>query len=160
MMMRNTHDRMKHWYNIVFSVLCLLGLTLQAKAVDYKPYQMPNQVQSSYVAKGLYVSSTKKQPKAIGAAASMPTASFSSTSSYANSLNLNEGVAALNASGGIAGTPTTSGPRKVGPGTPGGGDPNDQQINTPIGDAVWPLLLMAIAFILFQRRKNKKTLLQ
>ncbi len=157
MTMRHTHDRMKHWYNIVFSVLCLWGITLQAKAVDYKPYQMPGQVHSTYVAKGIYVSSTKKQPKAIGASASMPTASFSSTSSYANSLNLNEGVAALNASGGIAGVPTTSGPRKVGPGTPDEpGNPDDQQINTPIGDAFWPLLLMAMVFggiLYFRRRK-------
>ena len=157
MMMRNTYDRMKHWYNIVFSVLCLLGLTLQAKAVDYKPYQMPGQVQSTYVAKGIYVSSAKKQPKAIGAAASMPTATFSSTSSYANSLNLNEGVAALNASGGIAGAPTTSGPRKAnGPGTPGDTPGQDEQQAFPIGDAVWPLMLMALIFggAMYLRRRK------
>lgn len=141
---------------IIILFLLLLLVAVPLSAVNYEPYQMPGQVQSTYVAKGIYVSSTKKQPKAVGSMAVMPTATFSSTSSYAGTLHQNEATPMLNVDGSIAGAVCTSGPRKAGPGTPGGGDPDDQQINTPVGDAVWPLLLMALIFggVVFLRRRK------
>ena len=139
----------------ILLLLLLLCAIPPAQAVAYEPYQMPGQVQSTYVAKGLYVSSQKKQPRAVGAVATMPTATFSSTSSYAGTLHMNEGTSMLNADGSIALGASMSTPRRS-PGTPDVTPGQDEQQAFPVGDAVWPLLLMAMLFggiLYFRRRK-------
>lgn len=87
--------------------------------------------------------------------ATMPTASFSSTSSYAGTLHQNEATPMLNVDGSIAGAVCTSGPRRS-PGTPDVTPGQDEQQAFPIGDAVWPLLLMALIFggVVFLRRRK------
>lgn len=51
--------------------------------------------------------------------------------------------------------PAPSGPRRVGPGKPPG-DPMDDEdpVNGPLGDAVLPLLLLAVGYSIYLRRKN------
>ena len=88
--------------------------------------------------------------------ATAPAVSFQSTSTMPSSGSTysstpmwsNDGTAAYDdASSAQAQAP--SGPRKVGPPTPGG-DP------TPIGDGVWGLILMAAGFGMYKSRMRRK----
>ena len=63
----------------------------------------------------------------------------------------------------IEGTTTTegegshrTGPRKVGPGQTGGGpDDREDPYGDPIGDAAWPLALLACAYLIIRVRRAK-----
>jgi len=88
-----------------------------------------------------------------------PTATFQSTSVmqtsgsvYASQPAINEdGTAVYNAAEGSQSQLPGGGPRKVAPVTPTG-------VSTPIGDAVLPLMLMAVAFTMFVYFRRKQTL--
>jgi len=87
-----------------------------------------------------------------------PQAQFQSTSTLQGSGSTYSATPALNADGmavynasEAAQTQAPSGPRRVGPTTPKG-DP------TPLGDAVLPLMLMALAFggVIYLRRRKAR----
>ncbi|MBQ7631707.1 MAG: hypothetical protein IJS82_02985 [Paludibacteraceae bacterium] len=95
------------------------------------------------------------QPSSQG----MPAVEFQSTSTLSASGSPLSSTPALNADGTVS-SPTASytpaaqptGPRKISPTTPEG-DP------TPVGDALWPLMLMALAYggvVALRRRKALK----
>ena len=75
-----------------------------------------------------------------------------SGSTYSSTPTLNEDGTAYNPA--AASSPAKSGPRRILPGTPSTeGDPG----NVPVGDAVLPLALMAMAFagVVYFRRKRE-----
>lgn len=135
-----------HW-SLLIGIL-LLGAT-QMMAVDYK-----NSYRSEY-----RVQSTEYRQ------ATAPSATFRSTSTYSKQWDQDAQQSMLNADGTINGNAyLTSGPRRVGGTTPGGGtngpgtpgtnpDKEDQQ---PLGDAVLPLLIMALTFIAMRRYRLHK----
>ncbi|MEE1253466.1 MAG: hypothetical protein UHJ11_00210 [Paludibacteraceae bacterium] len=132
---------MKHIVYIL-SIACLLVLgTTQAQAVDYKPYTGSSCVNQRYDA------------------AAAPTIGFSSTSAYATDDWTNPTTPMLNADGSVSagaymGEQVVSGPHKA-PGTPGGDlNQDDQQVGVPLGDALLPLLVCALLYILARRRKS------
>lgn len=132
---------MKHIVYIL-SIACLLVLsTTQAQAVDYKPYTGTSCVNQRYDA------------------AVTPTIGFTSTSAYATDDWTNPTTPMLNADGSVSagaymGEQVVSGPHKA-PGTPGGDlNQDDQQVNPPLGDALLPLLVCALLYILARRRKS------
>ena len=132
---------MKHIVYIL-SIACLLVLgTTQAQAVDYKPYTGSSCVNQLYDA------------------AAAPTIGFSSTSAYATDDWTNPTTPMLNADGSVSagaymGEQVVSGPHKA-PGTPGGDlNQDDQQVGVPLGDALLPLLVCALLYILARRRKS------
>lgn len=132
---------MKHIVYIL-SIACLLVLsTTQAQAVDYKPYTGTSCVNQRYDA------------------AVTPTIGFTSTSAYATDDWTNPTTPMLNADGSVSagaymGEQVVSGPHKA-PGTPGGDlNQDDQQVGVPLGDALLPLLVCALLYILARRRKS------
>lgn len=140
-----------------FLVICLLGLTaLQAMAVSYaSPYRGKKTTTKG----GIY--STAEAAKEAGA---IPMLGFQTTSAMANT-SATSSTNLLNADGTVnEGSYLTIGntkPRKSGPGTPGTGDPEDQQ-KFPLGDGLLPLMLMAIMFaaIIYAKGKTIKSLKQ
>lgn len=132
---------MKHIVYIL-SIACLLVLsTTQAQAVDYKPYTGTSCVNQRYDA------------------AVTPTIGFTSTSAYATDDWTNPTTPMLNADGSVSagaymGEQVVSGQHKA-PGTPGGDlNQDDQQVGVPLGDALLPLLVCALLYILARRRKS------
>ena len=108
----------------------------------------------------------------VAVTATAPSATFQSTSAFSNQWTGKEDVQSmLNADGSIANDGTASAPysshiRKGGPGSgPGGGsgsspgtpggdlDPHAQQ---PLGDALLPLLLMALAYFAIRRKRSAR----
>ena len=89
-----------------------------------------------------------------------PKAQFQSTSVmqtsgsvYASQPAINEDGTAYNPSAAV--TPTQSGPRKS---IENPGDPGKKDSGSPIGDAVLPLSLFALAFAMFVYFRRKQTL--
>lgn len=103
----------------------------------------------------------------IAVTATAPSATFQSTSAFSNQWAVKGDVQSmLNADGSIASDGTASAPysshvRKggpgggaSGPGTPGGDlDPTTQQ---PVGDALLPLLVMALGYFAIRRRRSAR----
>ena len=105
----------------------------------------------------------------VAVTATAPSATFQSTSAYSEQWANREENPMLNTDGSIANDGTASAPysshiRKGGPGSgPGGGggsspgtpggelDPTTQQ---PIGDALLPFLIMALAYFVIRRRRS------
>lgn len=132
---------------LIMTLLPALLGAAQAGAVDYKSTYRGIQSQPVY---------------GIATTATAPTATFQSTSAYSSQWEQEAQQSMLNNDGSVnSGAYMTSGPRKApgggpgsSPGTPGGQlDPNAQQ---PLGDAVLPLLLLALAYmgICVYRRKT------
>lgn len=129
----------------VVGLLLMLSGTAQATAVSYTNSYQPSV--ASY------------QLSAVGyQGATAPSATFQSTSAYADQWSQDTQQSMLNADGSVnTGAYMTSGPRRAkmgGPGTPGGPlDPTTQQ---PLGDAVLPLLLLAAAYIVLRRTRCER----
>ena len=133
---------------IAISLLILIS-TMQSMAVEYR---------NSY-------RSTRSQSAVYGMATTVaaPTASFHSTSAYAEKWGTNTDVTPmLNNDGSVSGSAymgsisnAPAGPRQApgGPGTPGGDlDPETQQ---PLGDALIPLLLLAFAYAIYKVSRRR-----
>lgn len=149
--MRNNNN----WSFVICHCLSVVGLllmlsgTAQATAVSYTNSYQPSV--ASY------------QLSAVGyQGATAPSATFQSTSAYADQWSQDTQQSMLNADGSMnTGAYMTSGPRRApgggpgsSPGTPGGNlDPNAQQ---PLGDAVLPLLLLAVAYIVLRRTRCER----
>lgn len=129
-------------YILLISFL-MVGI-IQATAVEYKSTYYGVHPQSTYVS--------------VATKATAPSITFKSTSPYSAQWQDKQQQPMLNSDGSIANDPMAnspfhSGPRK-GPGTPGGDlDPETQQ---PIGDALLPLLVMALAFVAVRRYRRRK----
>ena len=127
--------------------IMLIG-AMQAAAVEYK---------STY---GGY-----SQPAyGVAVTATAPSATFQSTSAYSEQWANREESPMLNADGSVNTRAYGAGIRKApgggegpggnGPGTPGGNlDPTTQQ---PIGDALLPFLIMALAYFVIRRRRTTR----
>ena len=132
------HTTMRH---TIF--ICLLALgAMQMQAVNYNGTYKGHSMPSTY-----------------NTEVNSPTISFQSTSAYASQWSSDGQESLLNNDGSVnSGAYMTSGPRKApggnGPGTPGGDlNPEEQQ---PIGDALLPLLLLAIGYGVYMvRRRNR-----
>lgn len=135
---------------LIMALLPALLGAAQAGAVDY---------QTKYKGTMYNVQSTTS----YGVAA--PVTTFQSTSAYASPEWAEESATPmLNADGSVAGSAymggasnAPSGPRRAGPGTPGGQlNPSTQQ---PLGDALIPLMLCMCAYAIYKvsrRRKEEK----
>jgi len=148
--MRNNNN----WSFVICHCLSVVGLllmlsgTAQATAVSYTNSYQPSV--ASY------------QLSAVGyQGATAPSATFQSTSAYADQWNQDTQQSMLNADGSMnTGAYMTSGPRRApggapgGPGTPGGTlDPTTQQ---PLGDGLWALMLCATAYIVLRRTRCER----
>ena len=141
--MRNNNN----WSFVICHCLSVVGLllmlsgTAQATAVSYTNSYQPSVASYQLSADGYK-------------GATAPSATFQSTSAYADQWNQDTQQSMLNADGSMnTGAYMTSGPRRA-PGTPGGNlDPHDQQ---PLGDAVLPLLLLAAAYIVLRRTRCER----
>jgi len=139
--MKTTSIKVMGYRLWVMGVLVLLSIG-QANAVDY---------QNRYKGQNAGVQSTAFQSTALA-----PTAGFQSTSAYsgqwqgAGTTPMLNSDGSVNAEAYMGGPDNAPGMRKA-PGTPGGDlDPSAQQ---PIGDALLPLLVMAVAFVLARSRR-------
>ena len=131
-------------YRLAVIGLLLCTMTMQAVAVDYK-----NQYKHSVV---------NHQYSDNGIEAAAPSTGFRSTSAYSGQWNQDAQQSMLNADGTVnadaygIGPRNAPGIRKAGPGTPGGDlDPTHQQ---PLGDILWPLMLMALVYTGIRLRKR------
>ena len=141
---------------MMMAVLLVLLGTMQAAAVEYK---------NSYQRQGIM--NSHSQPVSPTRAAMMPNAAFQSTSTMPfttrteaeNTLNANGTVNA--GAYGIGKNNVSGGPRR-GTKSDNGIDPpddeseDDDENGSPIGDAVLPLLLCALAFcgVVYMRRRR------
>ena len=118
-------------------LICLLAIASVVHAEEYKPF--------------------------TNSATAMPSTQFQSTSIYLSQLEPKKST--LNTDGTvkeaayvsgpkrIGGTPTPGGGGTNGPGTPGNPEDENQQ---PLGDAIIPLMLLALAYMairVYRRRK-------
>jgi hypothetical protein len=140
--------KMKTIRVMMMAVLLVLMGTMQAAAVEYK---------NSYQRQGIM--NSHSQPVSPTRTAMMPNAAFRSTSTMSfttgteaeNTLNANGTVNA--GAYGIGKNNVSGGPRRdpksdSGINTPGDGEDDDDDENgSPIGDAVLPLLLLALAYL-------------
>lgn len=128
----------------------VLGLAMTMQAVDYKNVYKHSVVSHQYSDNGIE--------------AATPSTGFRSTSAYSGQWNQDAQQSMLNADGTVnadaygIGPRNAPGIRKAGPGTPGGDlDPTHQQ---PLGDVLWPLMLMAMMYaavrVLRLRRMQRK----
>ena len=157
--MKNTPNNMKRTRLYRWSVILLL-LVLgigQVSAVVYSPYRGTNR----RVSGGIY--STAEAAKE----AAMPISTFQSTSILSGGTRSDASTPLINTDGSVAtGTYLStgiSGPRKAegtGPGTPPIPNPDDQQVPTPLGDALIPLLILAFAYAIYKvsRRRVREQL--
>lgn len=139
--------------NMLIIVLLVLSGTMQATAVNY---------QNSY--RGVY----KQEYQVRSVSATAPTTTFQSTSAYSDQWNRDAQQSTLNSDGTVNGEaymsalPENSIRRAPGggpgssPGTPGGDlDPNAQQ---PLGDALLPLMFLALAYTSMRAFQKKRAL--
>ena len=156
--MRDTKKNMtRTTIHRIFIAALLLTFGLgQVLAVDYSPYKGKTRRTHG----GIY--STAEAAKEAGG---LPTMGFQSTSTMSGGTRSDAATPLVNGDGSVAigahfGAP--SGPRKAGttgPGTPGDvPNPDDQQVPTPIGDAVLPLLLLAITFAVSIYRRQRTSI--
>lgn len=130
---------------IIFICLLALGVT-QVTAVEYKSTYHRVQTQPAF---GVVQGTTT------------PSTTFHSTSAYSEQMNQEEAI--LNSDGSVNEGIYISGPRRLGgaptpgggggPGTPGDPDDDDQQ---PLGDVLFPLMLMALAYIVIRVYRRRK----
>lgn len=114
----------------------VLGLAMTMQAVDYKNVYKHSVVSHQYSDNGIE--------------AATPSTGFRSTSAYSGQWNQDAQQSLLNTDGSVNTEAYMGGPRRVGgspssgggTGTPGG-DLNNQQ---PLGDVLWPLMLMAMMY--------------
>lgn len=136
--------------------ILLIGLLLagiaQAKAPTYQNTYKPLYKQSTY---------------GVSTTATAPSSTFQSTSAYYKQREGEENQSILNADGSVnaevymgnANNPAKVGPRKdpvAPPPNPGDPDEEEDEGNVPLGDVLFPLMLMAVAFIavrIYRRRK-------
>ncbi len=143
--MRNNNN----WSFVICHCLSVVGLllmlsgTAQATAVSYTNSYQPSVASYRLSAVGYQ-------------GATAPSATFQSTSAYADQWQEEEQVSMLNSDGSIANSPLAaapSGPRRA-PGTPGGTlDPTTQH---PLGDGLWALMLCAVAYIVLRRTRCER----
>ena len=125
----------------------VLGLAMTMQAVDYKNVYKHSVVSHQYSDNGIE--------------AATPSTGFRSTSAYSGQWNQDAQQSMLNADGSInaevygVGQRNAPGPRRVGQtGTPGEG--GEQQ---PLGDVLWPLMLMAMMYAavrVFRRKPESR----
>lgn len=153
--------------NMMIVVLLALAGAMQATAVNYK--NTYRGVQSTQYG---VQSTVGYQQSAAGIQTTAPSATFQSTSSYSGQWNQDAQQSMLNADGTVntdaygIGRQNAPGMRKD-PVTPGGGinppdeeDDDEIENGTPIGDVVWPLMLLACAYALYKVRKWKEAVSQ
>lgn len=117
--------------------------------VDYKLHQVSSFRSTSSIQ--FYAGGTMGSTLAFTTVASAPEAEFRSTStmpSVGSSLSVASSAGVIIDEGGN--TQMTSGPKRVSPNTPPE-DPYDE----PVGDAVLPLLLLAVGYVVFTARKRR-----
>lgn len=144
-MMKGERLKIMRTTRMYILLICLLTFAAtQIQAVDYRTTFRSSQPQSSY---------------REATFATTPAVGFRSTSVYSTQWTEQENTL-LNSDGSmneatyISGRSNVSGPRRII--NPDGEDEDDKENGTPIGNAVLPLLLMALAFIslrLYRRRK-------
>lgn len=126
----------------------VLGLAMTMQAVDYKNVYKHSVVSHQYSDNGIE--------------AATPSTGFRSTSAYSGQWNQDAQQSMLNADGTVnadaygIGQRNAPGPRRVGgqTGTPGEG--GEQQ---PLGDILWPLMLMAMMYAavrVFRRKPESR----
>ena len=130
------------------TLICLLALAsvVHAKAVSY---------QTTY-------HSTVQPAYGVASMESMPAMGFQSTSVYSSQWSAEQSM--LNSDGSVNTNAYGVGPHRApggpgsgsnGPGTPGGDlDPHAQQ---PLGDALLPLLVMALGYFVIRRRRSARS---
>lgn len=128
-------------HTFLIASLLLFGVR-QVLAVDYSPYKGKTRRTHG----GIY--STAEAAKD---AAGMPMLGFQTTSTMYGGTRSDAATPLVNGDGSVAagaymGIPTRANAPGTGPGTPPIPNPDDQQVPTPIGDTLLPLLLLAIAF--------------
>lgn len=127
----------------------VLGLAMTMQAVDYKNVYKHSVVSHQYSDNGIE--------------AATPSTGFRSTSAYSGQWNQDAQQSLLNTDGSVNTEAYMGGPRRVGgspssgggTGTPGG-DLNNQQ---PLGDILWPLMLMAMMYAavrVFRRKPESR----
>lgn len=127
----------------------VLGLAMTMQAVDYKNVYKHSVVSHQYSDNGIE--------------AATPSTGFRSTSAYSGQWNQDAQQSLLNTDGSVNTEAYMGGPRRVGgspssgggTGTPGG-DLNNQQ---PLGDVLWPLMLMAMMYAavrVFRRKPESR----
>ena len=142
--MKDTQQNMRRTtiHRIFIVGLLLIFGVGQMLAVDYSPYKGKTRRTHG----GIY--STAEAAKD---AAGMPMLGFQTTSTMYGGTRSDASTPLVNgdgsvAAGAYAGIPTRANAPGNGPGTPPIPNPDDQQVPTPIGDTLLPLLLLAIAF--------------
>ena len=138
----------------ILLIICVVCASTMM-AVDYKLHQSSSFKSTSstqfYSGSGVTLASTK--------VATVPIVEFHSTSAMPS---VGSSLFQVAVSGLIttdeSDNSTITGPRRIGGGNSGGGDgptnPDDPW-KTPIGDAILPLLLLAAAYAIHLRRKNR-----
>lgn len=145
--MRNNNN----WSFVICHCLSVVGLllmlsgTAQATAVSYTNSYQPSVASYRLSAVGYQ-------------GATAPSATFQSTSAYADQWSQDTQQSMLNADGSMnTDAYMTSGPRRAkmgGPGTPGGDLNKDEQ--QPLGDGLWALMLCATAYIVLRRTRCER----
>ena len=121
----------------------LLGLAITMQAVDYKNTHRGVQSTVSY------------QPSALSIQSTAPSVGFQSTSAYSGQWNQDAQQSMLNADGTVnaeaygVGRQHAPGLRKDPTGNPGtpGDDDEEEGEQQPLGDVLWPLMLMAMLYV-------------
>ena len=139
---------------IILALLPALVGAAQVGAVDYKI---------------TYKGQTEERNNGYIMQTTAPAVSFQSTSVYATQENSEEQPSILNTDGTVNEAAYTGNSRlrrpgsvrteerEGGTGTAGEGDIKDKQTDTPIGDAVVPLMLLACAFGMFVYFRRKRS---
>ena len=130
----------------------VLGLAMTMQAVDYKNQYKHSVISHQYSDNGIEAAAT-------------PSTGFRSTSVYSSQM-AERGQSLLNDDGSVNHEAYMGGPRRIGetptpggggqPGTPG--DPNDEN-QQPLGDVLWPLMLMAMMYAavrVFRRKPESR----
>ena len=126
---------------IMMAVLPALTGVWQAQAIDYPSYKTGGQRQ-----------------EAAFQGAVVPASSFQSTSSFTGQISASRQESMLNDDGSVNEEAYMPGSARTlrrdgNPGTPGDDDEEEGEWQ-PIGDAVWPLLLLALAYVGVRTRRR------
>ena len=137
---------------MILAFLPALLSAAQAQAVDYKSTYKGVRYEQPYQHAEYKVAST----------ASAPTMGFQSTSAYSDQLGSEE-QSMLNSDGTVngeaygVGSGHHPGTIRRDPGNPFGDNP-DTQDNTPLGDVVWPLMVLLCAYAGYKKVRARKEL--
>lgn len=136
---------------LVMGLLLVLGIGHISAAV-YSPYKGDK----SQRVGGIYSTAEAARRAAI------PISSFQSTSTLSGGTRSDAATPLINTDGSVATgaylSTGISGPRKVngtGPGTPPIPNPDNQQVPTPLGDVLIPLLLLASAYAVYKVTRRR-----